>query len=155
MEGRQGFSSSIDRLCRTRQDLILVSEADIHLDVPRSTVPLPLCQLALIVELGIRDLALMPTAVLVHAEHGGPKALRVMTRLRVDALHLPQEEILQHLLVELPRVLVNRLPSHGEDGAGLESDGLGWSVATKVVEEVFEVFRRGLDGSLAFEDPLW
>ena len=154
-ESRQGFSSSIDRLCPTRQHLVPVSEADIDLDVPGSTVPFALCQLALIVEFGIRDLALMPTAVLVHAEHGGPKALRVMTRLGVDALHLPQEEILQHLLVKLPRVLVDRLPSDGEDGARLESDRLGGPVATKIVEEVFEVFRRGLDGSLAFEDPLW
>ena len=118
-------------------------------------MPLPFRQLSLIVELSLRGLALIPAAVLVLAEHGRPEAFQVMTRLRVDALHLAQEEILQHLLIEFLRVLVNSLPSYSKDGARLEPDRLRWRVATKVVEEVFEVLRRSLDGSLALEHTFW
>ena len=118
-------------------------------------MPSSLRQLTLVIELRLRDLALIPTAVLFIAEHGGPEAFEVMARLRVDTLHLAQEEIVQHLLVELPRVLLNSLPSDGKDGAGLESDGLGWAVVTKVVEEVLEVFRWSLEGSLVLERTLW
>ena len=139
----------------TRQHLLLIGEADIHLHTARSRVPFPLCQLSLVVEFSLRDLALIPTAVFLPAEHGRPKALQVVTRLRVDALHLAQEEILQHLLVELSGVLVNGVSSHSKDGAGLKSDRFGWPVVTKVVEEVLEVFRWSLDGSLAFEHTLW
>ena len=144
-----------DRGCHLIPPSLLISEADVHLHTARSRVPFPLCQLTLVVEFSLRDLALIPAAVFFLAEHGWPKALQVMTRLRVDALHLAQEEILQHLLIELPGVLVNSVSSHSKDGAGLESDRLGWSVTTKVVEEVFEVFRWSLDGSLAFEHTLW
>ena len=118
-------------------------------------MPVPLCQLSLVIELRVRDLAPIPAAVFILAEHGGPEALQVVTRLRVDALHLPQEEILQHLLVEFSGMLMNSLPSHSKDGARLESDRLWRTVATKVVEEVFEVFRRSLDGSLALKHTFW
>ena len=124
--------------------LLFIGEADVHLNTPWSTMPFPLCQLSLVVEFGLGDLALIPAAVLFLAEHSGPEALEVVTRLRVDALHFAQEEIFQHLLVECPRVLVNSLASDSKDGAGLESDRLWWSVATIVVEKVFEVFRRSL-----------
>ena len=133
---------------------LLVGEADVHIDPSRGTVPFALCQLSLVVEVGLGDLALIPAAVLFVTEDGGPEALEVMTRLRVDALHLAQEEILQHFLIEFPGMLVNGLPSHGKDGSRLESNRLGWSVATEVVEEGFEVFRRSLRGPLALEHTL-
>ena len=154
IRGVSSFMTLSPLINNCRRHLLLIGEADIHLHTARGTVPFPLCQLSLVIEPGLRDLALVPAAVFFLAEHGGPEAFHVMTRLRVDALHLPQEEILQHLLVEFPRVLVNSLPSHGKDGARLESDRLRWAVATKVVEEVFEVLRRSLDGSLTLEHTL-
>lgn len=155
-EHRQRFDPPLPVLARQKLPfLLLVGEADVHLNTPWSAMPFPLCQLSLVVQLRIRDLSLIPATVLFVTEHGGPEALDVVTGLRVDALHFPQEEILQHLLIESPWVLMNSLPSYSKDGARLESDRLGWPVATKVVEEVFEVFRRSLDGSLAFEHTLW
>ena len=117
-------------------------------------MPFPLGQLALVIELGIRDLALVPAAVLFGSEHGGPEALHVVARFGVDALHFAQEEVLQDPLIELLWIPVDGFASDGEDGAGLKSDRVGWSVAAKVVEEVFEVLRRGFQGSLALEDAL-
>lgn len=117
-------------------------------------MPSPLGQLALVVELGVRDVALVPAAVLFGSEHGGPEALHVVARFRVDALHFAQEEVLQDPLVELLWVPMDGFASDGEDGAGLESDRVGGTVVAKVVEEVFEVLCRGLHGSLALEDAL-
>ena len=51
-------------------------------------------------------------------------------------------------------MLMDSLASDDEDGAGLEPDRNGWAVATKVVEEGFEVSRRSLGGSLALEYTL-
>ena len=117
-------------------------------------MPFPLRQLSLVVELHIRDLARIPAAVLFPAEHCSPEALQVMARFRVDALHFPQEELLQHMLVEFLWVLVDRLTCHGEDGAGLESNRLGRTGVTEIVEEVFEVFCWSLEGPLTLEHTL-
>lgn len=57
-------------------------------------MPSPLRQLALIIQLGIRDVARIPAAILFVAKHGEPKALEVVTRFRIDALHVPQKEVL-------------------------------------------------------------
>ena len=152
---RHGFDPPLPMLSLQQLPLLLlIGEANVHVNTPWSTMPFPLCQLSLVVELRISNLSLIPAAVLILAEHGGPEALEVMTRLRIDALHFSQEEFFQHLLVKYPRVLVNSLPSHSKDGARLESDRHRWSVATKVVEEGFEVFRRSLESSLAFEHTL-
>ena len=62
-------------------------------------MPSPLRQLALVIQLDIRDLARIPAAVLFMSEQGWPKALEVVARFRIHALHFPKEEILQHLLV--------------------------------------------------------
>ena len=117
-------------------------------------MPLPPGQLALIVQLGGRNVAGTPAAVFLVAEHGGPKALKVVARLRVHALHVPQEELLQHSLVEVFGMLVDGFAPHGEDGAGLEADRVRRSVVTEVVEEFFEVLRRRLGGFFPFEDAL-
>lgn len=57
-------------------------------------MPSPLRQLALIIQLGIRNVARIPAAILFVAKHGEPKALEVVTRFRIDALHVPQKEVL-------------------------------------------------------------
>ena len=85
-------------------------------------MPFPLGQLALVIHLGIRDLAQIPAAILFVPEHGEPKTLHVMSCLRIDALHIPQEEILQHSLVELLWMLVDSFASHCEDCARLKAD---------------------------------
>lgn len=118
-------------------------------------MPFPLSQLALVIQLRFWDLALVPETVLLVAEHGEPEALRVVARFGVDAFHVAQEEILQHLLVELLRVLVDRFASDGEDGAGLEAHGERWTVVAEVVEEFFEVLSRSFGGPRAFEQTLW
>ena len=135
--------------------LRLVGVAHIHLDALRGLVPSPLGQLTLIVQLGIRDIARIPAAILFVSEDGGPKALKVVAGFGIDGLHLPQEKFLQHPRVESLRVLVDGLASHGKDGARLEAYGLRWAIVTEVVEEVFEVLCRRLQRSLALECPLW
>ena len=79
--------------------LIFIREADIHLDALRSNMPPSPRQLALIIELGIRDIARMPAAVLFVAEDSQPQALEVLAGFGIDALHIAEEEILQHLLI--------------------------------------------------------
>lgn len=118
-------------------------------------MPFPLGQLALVVQLRVRSVDLVPETVLFVTEGGEPEALGVVARLGVDAFHVPQEEFFQHLLIELLRVLVDTFASHGENGARLEANRLGWSVAAKVIEELFEVLCRGLEGPLAFKHALW
>ena len=73
--------------------LLLIREADIHLNPPRRTMPSPLRQLSLIIKLLLRDLPQIPTAVFIPTEQSRPEAFEVMARLRVNALHLAQEEI--------------------------------------------------------------
>ena len=108
----------------TSTALILVGEADVHVDASWCTVPFPFGQLALVVDLVVvEDVAFIPATVFFAAEHGGPEALEVVARLRIDTRHLAQEELLQHSLVEGLWVLVDGFASHGEDGAGLEADG--------------------------------
>ena len=114
-------------------------------------MPSSLGQLTLIVQLDIGDLAGMPAAVFLVAEHGGPEALEVVARFGIYALHFPQEEILQHALIEFLWMLADGFASHCEDGAGLKADRVGVSIVTKVVEKVFKVLRRRLRGSLALE----
>lgn len=118
-------------------------------------MPFSLGQLALVIQLRVRDLALVPKTILFVTEHGEPEALGAVARLGVDAFHVPQEEFVQHLLIELLRVLVDTFASHGENGARLEPHRLRWSVVAKVVEELFEVLCRSLSGPLAFEHSLW
>ena len=81
-----GFSL---RPSRTSPGLGLVGEAHVHLDTLRSLMPSPSRQLALVVQLGVRDIARIPAAILFVPEHGGPKALHVVAGLGIDALHFP------------------------------------------------------------------
>lgn len=118
-------------------------------------MPPPLSQLALIIQLCIRDVARTPATILFISEHGGPKALHVVTRDGIDTLHLTQEEILQHSLIELLWMLVDRFASQREDRAGLKADRLRRSIVTKVVEEVLEVLCRRLRSFFALEYALW
>lgn len=118
-------------------------------------MPSPFRQLILIVKLDIRDLARIPAAILFVSEQSGPKAFEVVARFGVDALHFPQEKILQHLLIEFFWMLVDGLAFHREDCARLEADRVGRSFVTEVVEEVFEVLRRRLEGFFALECTLW
>ena len=118
-------------------------------------MPSPLRQLTLVIQFDIRDLTRIPAAILIVSKHSGPKALHVMTRLGVDALHLPQEQLFQHSLVEFLGMLVDGFACHCEDGARLKADRLRWSIVTEVIEEVFEVLRRRLQGLCAFEYAFW
>lgn len=118
-------------------------------------MPSPLRQLALIIQFGIRNLARVPAAVLFVTEHSRPKTLQVMTCLGVDALHLPQEHLFQHSLVEFLWMLVDGLTCYREDCAGLKANRLRGPIVTKVVEEVLEVLGRRLWGLFALEYAFW
>ena len=154
---KQSRETSVDMsmLLSALKPLPLVGEAHVHLNTLRSHMPFPLRQLALIIQFGIRDVARIPAAVFLVAEKGEPKALEVVARFGIDALHFPQEELLQYPLVHVLWMLIDGFASHCEDGAGLEPDGLRCALVTKVVEQVFEVLRRRFQGFFALEDTLW
>ena len=135
--------------------LRLVGEAHVHLNTLRSHMPFPLRQLALVIQFGIRHVARIPAAVFFVAEKGEPKALEVVARFGINALHFPQEELLQYPLVHVLWMLMDGFASYCEDGAGLEPDGLRRTIVTKVVEQVLEVLCRRFQGFLALEDTLW
>lgn len=132
-----------------------VGEAYVHLHALRSLMPFPFRQLALIVQLGIRDLARIPTAILFISEHRGPKALQVMACFGIHALHIPQKKILQPLLIGFLWMLVDSLASHSKNRARLESDRHRRPIVTEVVEEVSEVLCRRLRGLFALKNALW
>ncbi len=103
----------------------------------RSSVPVTFGQLALCVALFLGQVRLaVPANVFVRRPHGQPEAFHVMARLRVDVGHVAQEKILHDLAVLVLRVLLDGLSVSGEDGAGLEADGLGHLLA----EEFAPVF---------------
>ena len=134
---------------------LLVSEADVHLDTLRRLMPSPLGQLPLIIELLLRDLALIPAAVLFAAEHGRPKTFPVVACFRFDSFHVSQEQFLQHVLVERLWMLVDGRACNCEDGAGLEAHGQGRSSKTLVVNDLLEVLRRCLGASRACDCTFW
>ena len=118
-------------------------------------MPSPLRQLALIVQLDMRDLARIPAAILFVPEQGWPKALEVVARFRIHALHFSEEEILQHLLVQFLWMLVDSFTSDREDRSRLKAHRHWRSIVTKVVEEVFEVLCRRLRGLFVRECAFW
>ena len=67
----------------------------------------------------------------------------MVARLRVHVSHVAQEELLEHETVKVPRVLLDRLLAHGEEGAGCEADGGGY---LSTGEEDVPVFGGGPGG---------
>ena len=118
-------------------------------------MPPPPRQLALIIQLDVRDIVLIPTTVFFMPKHCQPQALQVMTRFGIDTLHVAEEEFVQHALIGFLGMLVDGFPSQGEDGARLEPDRLGRSVVAEVVEEGFEILCWGLGSFLALEGAFW
>lgn len=118
-------------------------------------MPSPLCQLALVIQLDIRDLARIPAAILFVPEQGWPKALEVVARFRIHAFHFPKEEIFQHLLVQYLWMLVDGFASDREDRSRLKAHRHWRSIVTKVVEEVFKVLCRRLRGLFVLECAVW
>ena len=117
-------------------------------------MPPPLRQLALLIELLLRHLALIPETVFLRPEHSKPEALEVVARLGIERFHVAEEELVQQALVELFRMAADGVAADGEDGAGLEADGEGRARVAEVVEEEGKVLRWGFGRGQAFEDAL-
>ena len=109
----------------------------------------------MIVEFFLRDLALIPVAVLFVAEYSRPKAFPVMACFRVDSFHVSEKQFLQHVFIQRLWMLVNCLARDCEDGAGLEAHGHWRSVMTEVIKELLEVLRRRLRVSRACDCTFW
>ena len=118
----------------------------IHLDAHRGNMPSTPGQLAPLIPpfLGHIPLA-VPANILLGVPNRQPEPLHQMTRLRIHIRHLTEEKRLQQILIQCMRVAADGIPVDGEEGAGLEGDGVGHGAAGEKVLPVFTGRHGGCD----------